>query len=87
LGSVASAPGVDSAGVDPFGADSSGAGAAVTGPTLVDSSRVDDPGAGVVMASVSWRFTAPVALITSSQSSYMSKKQNVYCATRCKLTA
>jgi hypothetical protein len=85
-GSVASAPGADSVGVDPSGADGSGAGAAVTGPALVDSSWDDDPGAGAVMAGSSWRFTVLAALITSSQSSYKSKQQNVYCATRCKLT-
>jgi hypothetical protein len=40
-------------GVDPSGADGSGAGAIVTGPALADSSRVDDPGAGVVAAGFS----------------------------------
>jgi hypothetical protein len=83
--SVASASGAGSAGVDPSGADGSGVAAAVTGPTLVDSSRVDDPGAGVVVAGFSWRSTALAALMKSSQSSYKLKNQNVYCATRCKL--
>jgi hypothetical protein len=49
-----SAPGVGSAGADPSGADGSGADAAVTGPELEDSSRVEDPGVGVVEAGVSW---------------------------------
>jgi hypothetical protein len=85
-GSIASASGAGSAGVVPSGADDSGAGTAVTGPALVDSSRVDDPGAGVVVARFSWRSAALAALMKSSQSSYKSKNQNVYCATRCKLT-
>jgi hypothetical protein len=57
-----SAPGAGSAGADPSGADGSGAGAAVTGPALEDSSRVEDPGAGVVEAGVSWRSAALAAL-------------------------
>jgi hypothetical protein len=69
-----STSGASSAGVDPLGADGSGAGTAMTGPTLVDSSRVDDPGAGVVVAGFSWRFTALAALMKSTQSSYKSKK-------------
>jgi hypothetical protein len=73
-GSVASASGAGSTGVDPSGADGSGAGAAVTGPVLVDSSRVDDPGAGVVEAGFSWRFTALAALMKSSLSLCKSKK-------------
>jgi hypothetical protein len=58
----------------------------VTGPALADSSRVDDPGAGVVAAGFSWRSAMLAALMKSSQSSYKSKNQNIYCATRCKLT-
>jgi hypothetical protein len=85
-GSVTSASGAGSTGVDPSGADGSQAGAAVTGPTLADSSRVDDPGAGVVTAGFSWRTAALAALIKSSQSPYNSKHQNAYCATKCKLT-
>jgi hypothetical protein len=85
-GSVASTSGAGSAGVVPSGADGSGVGAAVAGLALVDSSRVDDPGAGVVAAGFSWRSVALAALMKSSQSSYKSKNQNVYCATRCKLT-
>jgi hypothetical protein len=61
-GSIVSAPGAGSAGADPSGADGSGAGAAVTGPALEDSSRVEDPGAGVVEAGVSWRSAALAAL-------------------------
>jgi hypothetical protein len=57
-----SAPGAGSVGADPSGADGSGAGAAVTGPALEDSSRVEDPGAGVVEAVVSWRSPALAAL-------------------------
>jgi hypothetical protein len=72
-GSVASASGIGSAGVDPSGADGSGAGAAMTGPALADSSRVDDPGAGVVEAGSSWRFTMLAALMKSNLSSYKSK--------------
>jgi hypothetical protein len=34
----------------------------MTGPTLEDSSRVEDPGAGVVEADVSWRSVALAAL-------------------------
>jgi hypothetical protein len=56
-----SASGAGSADVDPSGADGSGDGAAVTGPALVDSSRVDDLGAGVVVASFSWSFTTLAA--------------------------
>jgi hypothetical protein len=74
--------GAGSAGVDPSGADGSGAGAAVIGPALADSFRVDDSGAGVVTADFSWRTAALAALIKSSQSSYNSKHQNAYCATR-----
>jgi hypothetical protein len=57
-----SSPGAGSAGADPFGADGSGAGAAVTSLALEDSSRVEDPGAGVVEAGVSWRSAALAAL-------------------------
>jgi hypothetical protein len=57
-----STPGAGSAGVDPSGVDGSGAGVAVTGPALEDSSRVEDPGAGVVEAGVSWRSAALAAL-------------------------
>jgi hypothetical protein len=57
-----SAPGAGSAGANPSGADGSGASAAVTGPALEDSSRVEDPRAGVVEAGVSWRSTALAAL-------------------------
>jgi hypothetical protein len=85
-GSVASISGASSAGVVPSGADGSGAGAAVTGPALVDSSRVDDPGAGEVVAGFSWRSVALAALMKPSQSSYKLNNQNIYCATRCKLT-
>jgi hypothetical protein len=85
-GSVASASGACSAGVDPSGANGSGAGAALTGPALEDYSWVEDPGAGVVEASVSWRSAALAALMKSSQSSDKSKNKNVYRATRCKLT-
>jgi hypothetical protein len=60
-----SAPGAGSAGADPSGADGSGADAAVTGPVLEDSSRVEDPGAGVVEAGVSWRSAALAALTKS----------------------
>jgi hypothetical protein len=84
-GSVASSSGAGSAGVDPSGADASGDGAAMTGPALADSSRVDDPGAGVVAAGFSWRSAALAALMKSSQSSYKSKNKNVSCATKCKL--
>jgi hypothetical protein len=64
-GSVASAPEAGSAGTDPSGADGSGADAAVTGPAIDDSSRVEDPGAGVVEAGVSWRSAALAALMKS----------------------
>jgi hypothetical protein len=57
-----SALGAGSADADPSGAAGSGAGAAVTGPALEDSSWVEDPGAGVVEAGVSWRFVALAAL-------------------------
>jgi hypothetical protein len=67
-GSVASASGAGSAGADPSGVDGSGVGAAVTGPALEDSSWVEDLGAGVVEAGVSWRSTALAALMKSSQS-------------------
>jgi hypothetical protein len=86
LGSVAYASGAGSAGVDPSGADGSRAGAAVTGPALVDSPGVEDPGAGVVEAGSSWRSATLAALMKSSHPSYKSNNQNVYCATRCKLT-
>jgi hypothetical protein len=62
LGSVVSAPGAGSAGADPSGAVGSGADAAVTGPALADSSRVEDPRAGIVEAGVSWRSAALAAL-------------------------
>jgi hypothetical protein len=62
-----SAPGAGSAGADPSGADGSGADAAVTGPALADSSRDEDPGAGVVEAGVSWR-SAALADLTKSKS-------------------
>jgi hypothetical protein len=52
-------------GSDPVGADGSGADAAVTGPALDDSSRVEDPGAGVVEASISWRSAALAAVMKS----------------------
>jgi hypothetical protein len=52
-------------GVDPSEADGSGADAVVTGPALDDSSRVEDPGAGVVEAGVSWRSAALTALMKS----------------------
>jgi hypothetical protein len=55
--------GAGSAGVDPSGADGSGAGAAATGPTPEDPSWVEDPGARVVEASVSWRSAALAALM------------------------
>jgi hypothetical protein len=54
-------------GADPSGADGSGAGATVTGPALEYSSRVEDPGAGVVEAGVSWR-SAALAALTKSKS-------------------
>jgi hypothetical protein len=57
-----SAPGAGSAGAEPSRANGSGASAAVTGPVLEDSSRVKDPGAGVVEAAVSWRSAALAAL-------------------------
>jgi hypothetical protein len=60
-----SALGVGSVGVDPSGADASGADAAATGPTLDDSSRVEDPGAGAVEVGVSWRSVALAALMKS----------------------
>jgi hypothetical protein len=65
LGSVASASGAGSASVNSSGADGSGAGAPVTGPALEDSSRVADPRAGLVKASVSWRSVALAALTKS----------------------
>jgi hypothetical protein len=74
LGSVASASGAGSVGVDPSGADVSGAGTAVTSPVLVDSSPVNDPGAGVVVAGFSWRYTALAALMKSGLSSCKSNK-------------
>jgi hypothetical protein len=52
-------------GSDPAGADGSGADAAVTGPALDDFSRVEDSGAGVVEAGVSWRSAALAALMKS----------------------
>jgi hypothetical protein len=76
-GSIASALRAGSAGADPSGADGSGAGAAVTGPALVDSSWVEDPGARVVEAGVSWRSTALAALMKSIQSLDKSKNQNI----------
>jgi hypothetical protein len=85
-GSIASISGAGSASVGPSGADSSGAGTAMIVPALVDSSWVGDPGAGVVVAGFSWRSAALAALMKSSQSSHKSKNQNVYCATRGKLT-
>jgi hypothetical protein len=57
-----SAPGAGFVGADPSRADGSGAGAAVTGPALEDSSQVENPGAGVVEAGVSWRSAALAAL-------------------------
>jgi hypothetical protein len=57
--------GAGSASVDPSGAGGPGAGAAVTGPALEDSSWVEDLGAGVVEAGVSWRSAALVALMKS----------------------
>jgi hypothetical protein len=77
-GSVASALGAGSTGVDPSGADASRAGAAVIGPVLVDSSRVDDPGAGVVVAGFSWSFMALATLMKSSLSSYKSEKSRMF---------
>jgi hypothetical protein len=62
---VVSAPGAGSAGADPSGADGSGADGAATGPTLEDSSRVKDLGAGVVEAGSSWRPAALAALMKS----------------------
>jgi hypothetical protein len=62
---VVSAPGAGSAGADPSGADGSGADVAVTGRALADSSRVEDPGAGVVKAGVSWRSATLAALMKS----------------------
>jgi hypothetical protein len=73
-GSVASALGAGSVGVDPPGADGSGDGAAVAGPVPDDSSRVDDPGAEVVVAGFSWSFTALAALMKSSLLLYKSKR-------------
>jgi hypothetical protein len=60
-----SAPGAGSTGADPSGADGSGADAAVTGPALEHSSRVEDLGARVVEAGVSWTSVALAALIKS----------------------
>jgi hypothetical protein len=60
-----SVPGAGSAGANPSGADASGADAVVTGPALDDSSWVEDPGAGVVEAGVSWRSAALAALMKS----------------------
>jgi hypothetical protein len=57
-----SASGAGSASVDSLGAEGSGAGVAVTGPAPADSSRVADPGTGVVEAGVSWRSAALAAL-------------------------
>jgi hypothetical protein len=62
---VVSAPGASSAGADSSGADGSGADGAATGPALEDSSRVEDPGAGVVEAGSSWRSAALAALMKS----------------------
>jgi hypothetical protein len=71
-GRVASAPEAGSVGADPSRSDGLGAGTPVTAPTLEDSSRVDDPWAGVVEA-------AEVSQHTSR------KIQNLLC-TRGKLT-
>jgi hypothetical protein len=60
-----SAPGAGSAGSEHAGADGSGADAAVTSPAPDDSSRVEDPGAGVVKVGVSWRSAALAALMKS----------------------
>jgi hypothetical protein len=57
-----SASGAGYTDADPSGAAGSGAGTAVTGLALEDSSRVEDPGAGVVEAGISWRSTALAAL-------------------------
>jgi hypothetical protein len=62
-----SVPEAGSAGADPSGADGLGAGTSVTGPALEDSSQVEDPGAGVVEAGVSWR-SAALAALTKSKS-------------------
>jgi hypothetical protein len=82
-----SASGVGSAGASPSGADGSGADATVTGPALQDSSRVVDPGAGLVDAGVSWRSAALVALTKSKsvdteveRSKYLMRNQRqTYC--------
>jgi hypothetical protein len=60
-----SAPGAGSVGADPSRTGDSGVDAAVTGPALADSSRVEDPGAGVVEAGISWRSVALAALTKS----------------------
>jgi hypothetical protein len=86
LGSVASASGAGSAGTDPSGADGSGAGAAVTAPALEDSSRVDESGAGVVEAGVSWRSTALAALRQPKLDNTQVERSKIYCEARGKLT-
>jgi hypothetical protein len=78
-----SAPGTGSAGADPSGADGSGADAAVTGPALEDSSQVEDPGAGVVEAGVSWRSAALAALMKSkSVNTYVERSKYLLCNQR-----
>jgi hypothetical protein len=70
-------------GVDPSGADGSGADAAVTGPALDDSSWVDNPGAGVVKAGVSWRSAALTALMKSKLvNTYVERSKYLLCNQR-----
>jgi hypothetical protein len=49
-------------GIDPSGASASGADAAMAGPTLGDSTRVEDSGAGAAEVGVSCRSAALAAL-------------------------
>jgi hypothetical protein len=75
-------------GVAPSGADGSGAGVVVAGSVGVDSLGDDGSGAGVVEASFDLGgvaladLTKPIQLYHHTSQ----KKQNVYYATRCKLT-
>jgi hypothetical protein len=57
----------------------------VTAPELEDSSRVDDPGAGVVEAGVSWRSAALAALIQPKSDNTQVERSKIYCDARGKL--
>jgi hypothetical protein len=58
----------------------------VTGPTLEDPSWVEDPGAGVVEAGVSWRSAALAALMKSKSVNTQVERSKCHYATRGKLT-